>query len=86
MFTTVFKFYCFVGLSKGFFPTLQHCKIFLAVVQVEKASFFRTTAEKKSETALHTFAVVAILLANRKKLLKFYRFESVQDLLFFSLV
>ena len=80
MFATVFYFSCYVSLSKGFFPALQHRKIFFAVVQLEKSKLFRTTAKKLLKQRSILLEILAILLGNRKKSLKIYCFESVQNL------
>ena len=85
MFVTRFDFYCSVCLSEGFFPAFQHCKI----AKEKKQAFLKLNNCKKilnclrRATALYNLRIVAILLTNTRKLLKFYRFESAQNLVSF---
>ena len=72
--------------EKDFFLLLQFHKFFLAVVQFEKSKLFPTTAKNNSPTTVYSLRTIAILLANTRKLLKFYRFESVQNLVSFCLL
>ena len=80
-FVTLFNSYCCVCSSEGFF---------LAFAASKKASFFQVKQLPKKflnclrrATELHNLEIVAILLANIKKSLRFYRFESAQILLIF---
>ena len=86
MFITLFNFCCSVCLSEGFFRAFtasKYCKR-------EKASFYQVEQMPKKflnylcrATALYNLGIVVILLANTRKSLKFYCFESAQNLVFF---
>ena len=93
MFATLFNSYSSVCLRECFFPASLHCKI-----AKEKKQAFQIAKEKKqalnkrqkknfnrlhTATGLYDFEIAAILLANTKKSLKFYRFESVHILVSF---
>ena len=47
MFATMSYFECSVGLSKGFYPALQHHKLFLTVFQLEKSKLFLNDCKQK---------------------------------------
>ena len=73
-------------LSKRFFLLfLQHRKI----AKAKKQAFLfeqvpkNILAARAVDTSLYTLKIVAILLVNARKALKFYRFESVQSLVSF---
>ena len=82
MFVKLFGLEGFVSLSKRFFS----CFCSIVKLQLsEKARFFQLEPQPKFFSiacAMHN-SVVEILLASTGKLLKFYRFESVQNLVSF---
>ena len=79
MFVKLFHSQSSVCLSKGFFAAYA-C---ILKLQSEKTSFFElswTTAKNLSVNCTeHNLEILAILLANTKKALKFHRFDSKQN-------